>query len=123
MTGQPDQNLSQPCSSEQPAGTLAELTAAGVSIWLDDISRDRLVTGILAALVRDRSVSGVTSNPTIFAHALSNGTVYDAQVSDLALRGVSTGEAMRAITTYDIRWACDVLREVYESTGRVDGRV
>ncbi|HCU97031.1 MAG TPA: transaldolase [Actinobacteria bacterium] len=123
MTGQPDQNLSQSYSNEQPAGTLAELTAAGVSIWLDDISRDRLVTGNLAALVRDRGVSGVTSNPTIFAHALSNGTAYDAQVSDLALRGVSTDEAMRAITTYDIRWACDVLREVYESTGRVDGRV
>jgi transaldolase len=122
MTGQPDQNLSQP-SNEQPAARLAELTAAGVSIWLDDISRDRLITGNLAALVRDWSVSGVTSNPTIFAHALSSGTAYDTQVSELALRGVSTEEAMRALTTYDIRWACDVLRPVYESTERVDGRV
>jgi transaldolase len=121
MTGQPDQNMSQP--NDQPATRLAELTAAGVSIWLDDISRDRLITGNLAALVRDLSVSGVTSNPTIFAHALSNGTAYDTQVGELALRGVSTEEAMRALTTYDIRWACDVLRPVYESTGHVDGRV
>jgi transaldolase len=94
-----------------------------VSIWLDDISRDRLITGNLAALVRDLHVSGVTSNPTIFAHALGNGTTYDTQVGELALRGVSTEEAMRALTTYDIRWACDVLRPVYESTGHVDGRV
>ena len=122
MTAQPDQNLSQP-SNEQPAARLAELTAAGVSIWLDDISRDRLITGNLAALVRDLSVSGVTSNPTIFAHALSKGTSYDTQVSELALRGVSTEEAMRALTAYDIRWACDVLRPVYDATGLVDGRV
>ncbi|HCU92467.1 MAG TPA: transaldolase, partial [Actinobacteria bacterium] len=123
MTGQSDQNLSHSGSSQQSAASLAELTAAGVSVWLDDISRERLTTGNLAALVRDRGVSGVTSNPTIFSHALSQGTAYDAQVSDLALRGVSTDEAMRAITAYDIRWACDVLRPVYESTGHVDGRV
>jgi transaldolase len=68
-------------------------------------------------------VQGVTSNPTIFAHALSSGQVYDGQVADLAVRGVELEEAARAITTYDIRWACDILRPVYEATGGLDGRI
>jgi len=102
---------------------LAELTEAGVSIWLDDISRDRLRTGNLETLRKDFHVRGVTSNPTIFAHAVSKGNAYDDQVKDLALRGVSVEEALRMITTYDIRWACDVLRPVYDSSGGVDGRV
>src|ERR1700685_807802 len=94
-------------------GVLTRLTDAGVAVWLDDISRDRLSSGNLAALARDLNVRGVTSNPTIFAHALSTGTTYDGQVADLAVRGVSVDEAARAITTYDIRWACDVLRPVF----------
>src|SRR5215831_10074984 len=102
---------------------LAQLTDMGVSIWLDDISRDRLSTGNLASLVKDFHVRGVTSNPTIFAKALSSGSSYAAQVADLALRGVSVDEAARALTTYDIRWACDVLRPVYDSSGGIDGRV
>jgi transaldolase len=89
---------------------LQQLSDAGVAIWLDDISRERLTTGNLATLIRDMHVVGVTSNPTIFAHALSSGTAYDDQIADLALRGVSVGEASRAITTFDIRWACDVFR-------------
>ena len=96
---------------------LQQLSDAGVSIWLDDISRERLTTGNLATLIRDMHVVGVTSNPTIFAHALSSGSAYDDQIADLALRGVSVGEASRAITTFDIRWACDVFRPVYEATG------
>src|ERR1700683_4283395 len=102
---------------------LGDLTAAGVSIWLDDISRDRLNTGSLAALVADDHVRGVTSNPTIFEHAMAKGAAYDTQLDDLALRGVSVDEASRMLTTYDIRWACDVLRPVYDSSGGVDGRV
>jgi transaldolase len=102
---------------------LAQLTEMGVSIWLDDISRDRLSSGNLAALVRDMFVRGVTSNPTIFAKALSSGSAYAQQVHDLGLRGVTVAEAARAITTYDIRWACDVLRPVYDDTDGVDGRV
>src|SRR5215469_6234344 len=105
------------------SNVLAELTEAGVSIWLDDISRDRLQTGNLETLRKDFHVRGVTSNPTIFAHAVSKGNAYDDQVEDLALRGVSVEEALRMITTYDIRWACDVLRPVYDSSGGVDGRV
>ncbi len=74
---------------------LGQLTDAGVSIWLDDISRDRLTTGNLAALVKDSHVRGVTSNPTIFAHAMDHGNAYDAQLADLALRGVGVDQAAR----------------------------
>ena len=102
---------------------LKELTEAGVSVWLDDISRDRLRTGNLETLVKDFHVRGVTSNPTIFAHAVSKGNAYDDQITDLALRGISVEESLRMITTYDIRWACDVLRPVYDASGGVDGRV
>jgi transaldolase len=107
----------------QPDDVLGQLRAAGVSVWLDDISRNRLITGNLAELIRDRHVAGVTSNPTIFAHALGSGSAYDGQLADLAVRGVALDEAARAITTYDIRWACDVLRPVFDATAGVDGRV
>jgi transaldolase len=103
--------------------TLGQLAAAGVAVWLDDISRERLSTGNLATLVRDMHVVGVTSNPTIFAHALSAGSNYDGQLADLAVRGVTVDEAAREITTYDIRWACDVLRPAYDASGGTDGRV
>jgi transaldolase len=102
---------------------LGQLSEAGVSVWLDDISRDRLRTGNLKSLIDDYHVVGVTSNPTIFAHALSKGNAYDGQLEDLKARGVSVDEASRAITTYDIRWGCDVLRPAYDATGGQDGRV
>ena len=102
---------------------LQELTQAGVSVWLDDISRERLRSGNLEALVRDFHVRGVTSNPTIFANALAKGDAYEEQIKDLAIRGVTVEEASRMITTYDIRWGADVLRGVYDSSGGVDGRV
>ncbi|MFG1700112.1 transaldolase [Nonomuraea sp. NPDC049309] len=102
---------------------LNKLSGQGVAIWLDDISRERLRSGNLEQLIREKNVVGVTSNPTIFANALSKGDAYDSQLHDLAVRGVDVGEAVRAITTYDIRWAADVLRPVYDSSGGVDGRV
>ncbi|WP_322759293.1 transaldolase [Frankia sp. Cr2] len=102
---------------------LAQLSAAGVAVWLDDISRDRLRTGNLAELMRTRTVVGVTSNPTIFQKAISSGSAYDEQIRDLAIRGVDVGEAVRAITTADVRAACDVLHPAYEASGGVDGRV
>ncbi|MGH3190920.1 MAG: transaldolase [Streptosporangiaceae bacterium] len=102
---------------------LGQLSEAGVSVWLDDISRDRLRTGNLQALIDDMHVVGVTSNPTIFAKSLSSGDAYDDQIADLKLRGVSVDEASRMITTFDIRWACDAFRRTYEATGGVDGRV
>jgi transaldolase len=103
--------------------SLADLTNAGVSIWLDDLSRDRLVTGTLADLAARDHVVGVTTNPTIFAKAISGSDAYDPQIRDLAARGVGAGEALRALTTFDVRWACDVLRPVYDRTEGVDGRV
>ncbi len=89
---------------------LAELSAAGVSIWLDDLARQRLTSGSLAELVAGSSVVGVTTNPSIFEKAIGGGAAeYAAQVHDLAVRGVDLGEAVRALTAYDVRWACDVL--------------
>jgi transaldolase len=102
---------------------LADLSAAGVAVWLDDLSRSRLASGGLAELVRDCSVVGVTTNPSIFQKALSDGAAYDEQVRDLALRGTDVGEAVRSLTAYDVRWACDVLMPVYERSDRLDGRV
>jgi transaldolase len=103
-----------------PLNTLSD---AGVSIWLDDLSRERLVSGSLADLVARDRVVGVTTNPTIFAKAITSGDAYDGQIRDLAARGVGVGEALRALTTTDVRWACDVLRPVYDATDGVDGRV
>jgi transaldolase len=102
---------------------LQALTDQGVSIWLDDISRERLTTGGLAELAKNKHVVGVTSNPTIFAAAVSDAEDYADQVAELAVRGVDVGEAVRLITTYDVRWACDVLRPVYDRTDGLNGRV
>jgi len=102
---------------------LAELSAAGVSIWLDDLSRERLRTGNLEELVRDKHIVGVTTNPSIFQKAMSEGAAYDDQLRDLALRGTDVGEAVRALQAFDVRWGCDVLRPVYDATDGVDGRV
>jgi len=102
---------------------LAELSAAGVAVWLDDLSRERLRSGNLAELIDSRHLVGVTTNPTIFQKALEKGDAYDEQVRELALRGVDVGEAVRSITTADVREACDVLRAVYDRTDGVDGRV
>jgi transaldolase len=102
---------------------LAELSAAGVAVWLDDISRQRLSGGGLDALRRQQHVVGVTSNPTIFAKALAEAADYADQVRELAMRGVSVEEATRMITTFDVRWACDVMRPAYDASHGVDGRV
>jgi len=102
---------------------LAALSDAGVSIWLDDLSRDRLNTGNLAGLIADHHVVGVTTNPTIFAAALAQGSAYDEQVRQLAARGADTDAAVREITTSDVRAACDLFREVHDRTDGVDGRV
>jgi transaldolase len=102
---------------------LKALADAGVSLWLDDLSRERLTSGGLAAMIHDQHISGVTSNPTIFAKALSNANVYAAQVDALAAQGVSTDEAIRVITTDDVRSAADLFKPVYDDTDGVDGRV
>ena len=102
---------------------LQALSDQGVSVWLDDISRGRLQSGNLAKLIETRHVVGVTSNPTIFAKAVADAEDYADQVNELAVRGVSVAEAMRAIMTYDVRWGCDVMRPVYDATDGKDGRV
>jgi len=102
---------------------LRQLTDEGVAIWLDDMSRGRLASSNLADLVRDKHVVGVTTNPTIFQKAISDSDLYDRQLRDLAVRGLEVDEALRMVTTYDVRWACDVLRPVHEASAGVDGRV
>ncbi|OFJ51812.1 transaldolase [Mycolicibacterium grossiae] len=102
---------------------LAALSAAGVSVWLDDLSRERLRTGNLQELVDTRSVVGVTTNPSIFQAALSHGEAYDAQIKELAERGADVDATIRTVTTDDVRNACDVLAPTYEASGGVDGRV
>ena len=102
---------------------LRALSEAGVSIWLDDLSRQRINSGNLAELISDYDVVGVTSNPTIFASAVANASDYAEKIDELAARGASVDEAVREITTNDVRDAADVFRDVYERTGKVDGRV
>lgn len=102
---------------------LAALSAAGVSVWLDDLSRDRLRTGNLQELIDTKSIVGVTTNPSIFQAALSKGTAYDAQVAELAERGADVDATIRTATTDDVREACDVLRPQWEASDGVDGRV
>ena len=102
---------------------LEALSQAGVSIWLDDLSRERLVSGTLGDLAARDHVVGVTTNPTIFSRAITHSDAYGAQIRDLSARGVDVGEALRSLTTFDVRWACDVLRPVYDATGGTDGRV
>ncbi|RSN62722.1 transaldolase [Amycolatopsis sp. WAC 04182] len=102
---------------------LAQLSEAGVSIWLDDLSRERLNTGNLADLIRDKHVVGVTTNPTIFANAMSKGEAYDEQTKELAARGADVEATIRELTTTDVRNAADLFRDVYTATNGVDGRV
>ena len=102
---------------------LGELSAAGVAVWLDDLSRVRLTTGSLDKMRREQHVVGVTTNPSIFAKALSDAEAYDAQVRDLATQGVTVEEAVRLLTGYDVRAACDVMRPAYDASNGVDGRV
>lgn len=101
----------------------AALSVLGTSIWLDDLSRDRINSGGLQKLIAERNVVGVTTNPTIFASALAKGEAYDAQVAQLAAAGKTVTEAVFEITTEDVANASDIFRSVYDSTGGQDGRV
>ncbi|WP_223690582.1 transaldolase [Leifsonia poae] len=101
----------------------AQLSAAGVSIWLDDLSRERIQSGGLQKLIAEKNVVGVTTNPTIFANALSNGEVYDEQVKQLAAAGTNVSDAVFEITTDDVAAASDIFHGVYEQSNGVDGRV
>src|SRR6478672_2133240 len=87
---------------------LAELTAQGVSLWLDDLSRQRLQSGNLQELIDTWHISGVTTNPSIFQAALSNGAAYQQQLDDLAARGAGVDDVVREVTTDDVRDACEM---------------
>lgn len=100
-----------------------DLSAQGVSIWLDDLSRPMVREGELQKLLDTRAVVGVTTNPSIFSKALSEAADYDEQVRELAAEGVDVDEAVYRITTTDVAEACDLLRPVYDRTGGQDGRV
>ena len=102
---------------------LQKLSEAGVSVWLDDLSRDRIESGNLADLIKNDNVVGVTTNPSIFAAALADGERYDEQVRTLAGEGADVDHVVFALTTTDVRDACDVLKPVFEATNGVDGRV
>jgi transaldolase len=102
---------------------LAALAAAGVSVWLDDLSRNLLRSGKLQQLIDTRSVVGVTTNPSTFERALTHGRAYDGQIAELTARGTEIDTAVRTAITDDVRVACDVLRPQWESSDGVDGRV
>jgi len=102
---------------------LATLSGHGVSVWLDDLSRDRLITGNLAALMYTRAVVGVTTNPTIFAAAITASDAYAADIRRLAEQGADADEAVRRLTVDDVRAACDLLAGVARRTDGIDGRV
>lgn len=102
---------------------LLELSEAGVSIWLDDLSRDRIETGNLAELIDKSHVVGVTSNPSIFAAALAKGARYDHQIGELTRAGADLDTVVEELTTTDVRNACDIFRSAFEASGHIDGRV
>ncbi|MFE2986562.1 transaldolase [Streptomyces sp. NPDC059262] len=102
---------------------LKSLAGEGVSIWLDDLSRKRIESGNLADLIENSHVVGVTTNPSIFQAAIGSGEGYEEQLADLATRGVTVDEAVRMMTTADVRAAADILRPVYDATQGRDGRV
>ncbi len=102
---------------------LAALSRAGVSVWIDSLSREMLDSGALAALIADDSVVGVTSNPTIFQKALGEGDLYDEQLREVAKTTDDPIEIFFALASEDIRRACDLMQPVFERTAGVDGRV
>ncbi len=102
---------------------LENLSEAGVSIWLDDLSRPMIKEGELQSLLDEKYVVGVTTNPTIFAAALAEGEAYTDQIKQLASEGADVDKTVFTITTQDVRDACDILHPVYQRTGGVDGRV
>src|ERR1700753_242945 len=102
---------------------LAALSSAGVSVWLDDLSRQRLQSGNLQELIDTKSVVGVTTNPSIFQKALAEGDAYDAQIAELAERGADAEATSREVTTEDVRSACAVRKREWKASDGADARV
>jgi len=112
--------MTTPQSTNNP---LAELSDAGVSLWLDDLSRQRLQSGNLKELIATKHIVGVTTNPSIFQAALKDGASYQKQLDELAARGADVDDTVREVTTDDVRDACDLFTATFEASGHVDGRV
>lgn len=102
---------------------LAALSAAGVSVWLDDLSRQLLTSGELEKRMSAYSVVGVTTNPAIFQSALSDSSAYESALADAVSRDRDVDAVVGELTGADVRDACDVLAGVYQATSGVDGRV
>ncbi len=102
---------------------LKALADNGVSVWLDDLSRERIESGNLQELIDTKGVVGVTTNPSIFQTALAKGDAYDEELRGFAAKGTGVDETVFELTTEDVRNACDIMRPVFDSTGGVDGRV
>jgi transaldolase/glucose-6-phosphate isomerase len=102
---------------------LAALTAAGTSVWLDQIRRSLITSGELERLERELSLRGVTSNPAIFEKAILGSTDYDDQIAELSPKGMSAREIYDEIAILDVQLACDVLRPVWEEANGADGFV
>ena len=100
-----------------------ELAQIGTSTWLDDLSRERVESGNLRELLSTKSIVGVTTNPAIFAAAMSTGTAYDADIATLRDKGTPADDAVYALAIDDVRAACDLFTEIYESSQGRDGRV
>src|ERR671934_897814 len=110
-------------ATQQVNERLAALTAAGTSVWLDQIKRSLITTGELQRLVEEESLRGVTSNPTIFNQAILGSEDYDEQLSELAREGKETRAIYQELAIKDIQDACDVLRVVYDEADGTDGFV
>src|SRR5690606_9060400 len=102
---------------------LQQLTRAGVSLWFDDLSRERIESGGLETLIREREIRGVTTNPSIFAAAISQGDTYQSQVEALVAEGADVERIIHVLTTDDVRNACDAFQTVYQDSDGLDGRV
>ena len=103
--------------------TIDELAQLGTSTWLDDLSRDRLESGNLKELISTKSIVGVTTNPAIFATAMTQGTAYDDDFAQLKAERAKADEAVYSLAIDDVRNACDVFQETFEKSGGKDGRV
>lgn len=102
---------------------IKELAELGTSTWLDDLSRDRIDSGNLKEVIENKAVVGVTTNPAIFAAAMSKGTAYDAQIAELKAQGEPADRAVYAMSIKDVQAACDIFAEIFEASGGADGRV
>ncbi|MEY4105109.1 MAG: hypothetical protein RLZZ478_472, partial [Actinomycetota bacterium] len=101
---------------------LRDITAAGTSIWLDDLSRERL-SGSLTQYIEEFQIRGVTTNPAIFSAAISGSDLYRGDIKRLAQEGLSAVEIIEELTTDDVRRACDLFEKLFHSSGGADGRV